>query len=50
MYATQVYPFEFQGWFHTTGPNSGSLITTSNPVSIYYENDYEGIEAKFIDP
>ena len=49
MFATQTYPFEFQGWYHTTGPSSGSLITTSNPVSIYYENDYSGIEAKFTD-
>ena len=49
MFATQTYPFEFQGWYHTTGPSSGSLITTSNPISIYYENDYSGIEAKFTD-
>ncbi len=49
MFATPTYPFEFQGWYSTTGPNSGSLISNSNPISIYYENDYGGIQAKFID-
>jgi hypothetical protein len=46
--ATPFYGTTFDGWYHTSGPASGSLISTSNPISIYYQNDLSGIEARFI--
>lgn len=45
--ATGGYGLTFNGWYHSSGPLSGTLISTSNPISIYYQNDYSGIEARF---
>lgn len=45
--ATTGGGLSFDGWYHSTGLLSGSLITTDNPISIYYQNDYSGIQARF---